>query len=230
MDFNVECIFYEVDNLSPADDPDRYSKTLRLYHRKLWSRKTPSGIMIELDEKLFWNGKRYGSDQIAHQYKTRKECSQYWRQLDLQLRNEAKLLDSQICQFTVFPGYRVDGKPTINQARGIKRLVNDRIDLTLECIKRYYEGNKNNPLVDDLERYIDFFAIFVNFEGYCKFFMFDDLIDETGNVIFLHQFNNFASKPVFNSYDDYRRFIVNQNLFLKARKSRIKKYFDSIAY
>jgi hypothetical protein len=38
----------------------------------------------------------------------------------------------------VFPGNRVDGKLTLNAARGLKRKISDRMDLTLECIRRYY--------------------------------------------------------------------------------------------
>ena len=38
----------------------------------------------------------------------------------------------------VFPGNRVDRKPTINAARGFNRKISDRMDLTLECVRRYY--------------------------------------------------------------------------------------------
>jgi hypothetical protein len=37
----------------------------------------------------------------------------------------------------VFPGNAIDGKWTINQARGCLRKISDRFDLTLECIRRY---------------------------------------------------------------------------------------------
>jgi transglutaminase/protease-like cytokinesis protein 3 len=41
----------------------------------------------------------------------------------------------------VFPGNKIDGKWTINQARGMNKwTIADRMDLTLECIRRFYEG------------------------------------------------------------------------------------------
>ena len=40
----------------------------------------------------------------------------------------------------LFPSNPVDGKHTINQARGMKRdAIGNRFDLTLECIRRYYQ-------------------------------------------------------------------------------------------
>ena len=38
----------------------------------------------------------------------------------------------------VFPGNKIDGKLTINGARGFNRSIADRFDLTLECIRRHY--------------------------------------------------------------------------------------------
>ena len=43
----------------------------------------------------------------------------------------------------VFPGNRIDGKQTINQARGCLRKISDRLDLTLECVRRHYEGQSS---------------------------------------------------------------------------------------
>lgn len=42
----------------------------------------------------------------------------------------------------VFPGNKVDGKMTINGARGFSSKIADRFDLTLECIRRYYDGRQ----------------------------------------------------------------------------------------
>jgi hypothetical protein len=35
----------------------------------------------------------------------------------------------------VFPGNQIDGKMTINQARGCNGNIKDRFDLTVECIR-----------------------------------------------------------------------------------------------
>ena len=70
----------------------------------------------------------------------------------------------------VFPGNRIDGKATINGARGFTRKIADRFDLTLECIRRHYL-NQPSPLDDTLSRYGDFFALFGNFDGYVDHFL-----------------------------------------------------------
>lgn len=46
----------------------------------------------------------------------------------------------------------------------------DRFDLTLECIRRHYLGQRS-PLGETLARYRDFFALFEDFSGYVEFFM-----------------------------------------------------------
>ena len=68
----------------------------------------------------------------------------------------------------VFPSNRVDGKMTINGARGFLRRVADRMDLTLESIRRHYRGEPS-PLGATLARYADFFALFEDFGGYVDF-------------------------------------------------------------
>src|SRR5262245_45252497 len=52
----------------------------------------------------------------------------------------------------LFPGNQIDGKWTINQARGCTKQIGDRFDLTLECIRRHY-SNGDSPLSGVLGRY-----------------------------------------------------------------------------
>jgi hypothetical protein len=59
----------------------------------------------------------------------------------------------------VFPGNKVDNKMTINGARGCHPRIKDRFDLTLECIRRHYSGERS-PLSDTLARHADFFELF----------------------------------------------------------------------
>ena len=40
----------------------------------------------------------------------------------------------------LFPANRVEGKQTINGARGFNRRIADRLDLTVECIRRPLPG------------------------------------------------------------------------------------------
>ena len=59
----------------------------------------------------------------------------------------------------IWPGNLVGGKQTINGARGFNRRIADRLDLTLECVRRHYSGEQS-PLSEVLARYSDFFALF----------------------------------------------------------------------
>jgi hypothetical protein len=81
----------------------------------------------------------------------------------------------------VFPCKTVNGKWTINQARGMHKAIRDRFDLTLEAIRRHYAGEAS-PLADVLARYGDFFALFETFEGYVEFFLLNDLVNNHGEV------------------------------------------------
>lgn len=73
----------------------------------------------------------------------------------------------------------MDGKETFNTARGFHPRIVDRLDLTLECIRRHYTGIPS-PLSGVLARYADFFSVFEDFDGYVEFFFLQDLIDGRG--------------------------------------------------
>ena len=79
--------------------------------------------------------------------------------------------------YLIFPGNRINGLPKINQERGTNKRINDRIDLTLECIRLFY-NNENNPMTDTLIRYKEFFSLFTDFKGYCEFFFLQDIVSQ----------------------------------------------------
>ena len=68
-------------------------------------------------------------------------------------------LASTIGAYIIFPSNMIDNKMTINAARGVNKYIKDRFDLSLLCIKYYYEG-KDNPIADVLKRYSFFFDLF----------------------------------------------------------------------
>jgi hypothetical protein len=121
----------------------------------------------------------------------------------------------------VFPGNRVDGKQTINGARGFTRKIADRLDLTLECIRRHYLG-RPSPLDHVLARYRDFFALFEDFKGYVEFFILQDLVaHDYGAVKFFMPFEDFNTPSVpkdADTYGEYRRLSIE---FIEARNRRI---------
>lgn len=52
---------------------------------------------------------------------------------------------STIGAYIIFPNKKINGLQTINQVRGINKFIDDRFDLTLQCIKLFYE-EKESPL------------------------------------------------------------------------------------
>lgn len=148
-------------------DPDSFSPTLRRYHKLLWSKPLPNGTMFGLRDDVsgayLYHASELGefflgSDAITHSYRYQKR--KQW--LIQQVPQEAQELfkkGSTIGAYILFPNRRIDGKQTINQARGVNSLIDDRFDLTLECIRRYYLGI-DSPLYDTILGYKSFFDLF----------------------------------------------------------------------
>ena len=99
-------------------------------------------------------------------------------------------------------------------------LIDDRFDLTLECIRRYYLGI-DNPLYDTILGYKSYFDLFQDFNGYVHFFLLEDLVDENGNVRFYLPFDGFATPPVFRDVDDYLEYKHHVMKFIRSRNKRI---------
>jgi hypothetical protein len=224
-------ITFNVYSDAKGGDPDSTSPTLRFYHKILWSKKLPNGQYFELTNKkdgtyLYHKSElgefNLGSDAITHSY--RNQTRKQW--LIKQIPNEVnELFDvgSTIGAYTLFPKNKIDNKFTINQARGINSFIDDRFDLTLECIRLYYKGQQS-PLYDTLKRYQDFFNLFETFQGYIDFFLLNDLVDNNENIRFYLPFDNFKTKPTFADVDDY--FVYKKKVmdFIIARNKRIENY------
>lgn len=212
-------------------DPDRKSPTLRSYHKMLWSKKLPNGEIFELTDKksgvyLYHNSRLgeyiLGSDAITNSYRNHK--SKTW--LTQQIQDEVQELfdaGSTIGAYIIFPNNRVDKQLTINQARGVISLIDDRFDLTLECIRLFYEGQQS-PLYDTFKRYKNFFDLFDNFKVYIDFFLLNDLVDENENIKFYLPFDNFKTKPTFADVEEYLTYKKGVMDFIKARNKRIDNY------
>ncbi|RLD04621.1 MAG: hypothetical protein DRI56_10930 [Chloroflexota bacterium] len=218
---------------SNGGDPDSTSPTLRKYHKILWSKPLPNGTFFELRDKkngaYLYHKSEFGefflgSDAITHSYKNHKR--KQW--LTEQIPNEVnELFDtgSTIGAYIIFPNKRIDGKHTINQARGVNSLIDDRFDLTLECIRLFYLGQES-PLYLTLLRYKKFFDLFDDFAGYTHFFLLDDLVDESYNIKFYLPFDGFNTRPTFidvNQYLLYKDGVIN---FIRSRNKRIENYIN----
>lgn len=211
-------------------DPDRYDPTLRGYHQFLWSKPLPDGRPFVLTDV-------WPRGYLHH----RSEAGEFWLASDSVMQTftrwtaveplvqsfaptyikEFRAITSTIGGMMIFPGNTVDGKMTINGARGFHRRIADRMDLTLECVRRHYCG-ETSPLEGTLKRYRDFFALFGDFRGYVEFFLLQDLVTSDDlTVRFFAPFSNFTTPAVPRDVTTYAEFMRTSIAFVEARNLRI---------
>ena len=221
--------------IGPGRDPDACSPTLRRYHKLLWSKALPNGGHFTLSDAS-WGQYLYHrsdlgefrmtSDGIAATFTLRKnpEVRKILAHFADDEHQAFRTKASTIAGFLIFPA-NTPGKQgrTINQDRGCNLRINDRIDLTLECIRRHYLGQPS-PLALTLARYADFFALFGVFSDYVDFFLLNDLVCQNASEVkfFLPlNFDASALPPDANAYRSYRERMLE---FLEARSRRIEAW------
>ena len=161
---NINTSFNVYSDTPEGKDPDSYSPTLRNYHKFLWSKKLPNGLLFKLDETIpmrLHHKSEIGefvlsSDSIAHSYSNIKSTTNIINSIETDEIDYFVSLCSTIGGYIIYPSKRINNQMTINGARGVNRKIRDRFDLTLECIRQHYI-NENNPLTDTLKRYSSFF-------------------------------------------------------------------------
>ena len=211
-------------------DPDSFSPTLRKYHYILWSKCLPNGkyFLLDLDtprllHHKFESGEYFlSSDAITHGYSNVKKMAHIIEQITPEEVQEFDKICSTIGGYIIFPAKRIDNKMTINGARGCNHKIQDRFDLTLECIRRFYK-HQPSPLTEVLVRYSQFFNLFIDFKGYIEFFLLQDLVTEDcSEVLFWHSFDEFAGAALpknVKEYLDYKDNVIN---FVQRRNQRIR--------
>lgn len=135
----------------------------------------------------------------------------------------------RIGAYLLFPAHRVAMKPTINGARGMSIKIGDRMDLTLEAIRRHYLG-EHSPLSETLVRYREFFELFGTFEGYVDFWLLNDLVGDRYSVQFLLPFDDFQRNAPPADAMEYLRLKTRTVRFLKARTARIGRLANVTAW
>jgi hypothetical protein len=216
----------------PRSDPDSKSPTLRRYHKILWSKPLPRGALFTLDDTRrgaylyhrsdlgeFW----LGSDAVMQTFTRWPEMRHITEQLSPAENEEFYALGYTIGGMMVFPGNQIDGRMTINQARGMNKwTIADRMDLTLECVRRFYAGDTSSPLGGTIARYADFFALFDDFRGYTEFFLLQDLVTDDGDAVrFFTEFEDFRASSRPHDLQEYRTFRANSIELIAARNRRI---------
>ena len=218
---------------SGGKDPDSYSPTLKKYHKLLWSKPLPSGKVFTLsdtesDSYLTYISEQekisLSSDSISNSYRDKKALSSIVQDLSKEVE-EFRNLGSTIGGYILFPNKKIDGKMTINGARGFNQKIADRFDLTLECIRLHYLG-MSNPLQDVLSKNTAFFKLFESFAGYVDFFLLQDLVDVNYESIYFFTpiKKMFESSPLPASKEAYLQYMKSSTSFTAKRNERIKAW------
>ena len=225
----VDINFNVYSDTPEGKDPDSFSPTLRNYHKILWSKPLPNNqdFYLDLDfPKLLHHKSTLGefflsSDSIGHTYSRVKKMSHIIDEINHAEIDSFFSICSTIGAYIIFPAKRINNKMTINGARGVNHKIQDRFDLTLECIRRLYK-NQQSPLTDVLERNFNFFKLFSNFEGYVNYFLLQDLVEGDYEAIkFWSNFDNFETAPLPASKEEYISYMNKLLSFVEARNQRI---------
>jgi hypothetical protein len=218
---------------SGGKDPDSHSPTLKKYHKLLWSKPLPSGKIFTLTDtdsssyltySSAQNEISLSSDSISNSYRDKKALSSITSELSKEVE-EFRNIGSTIGGYILFPGKKIDGKMTINGARGFNQKIADRFDLTLECIRLHYAGAQN-PLQEVLTQNSSFFKLFESFAGYVDFFLLQDLVNPDYELIyFLPPIKQvFESSPLPESKVEYMQYMQSSTSFTLKRNERIKQW------
>jgi hypothetical protein len=226
----IDTAFDVYSDTPPGRDPDSRSATLRSFHQRLWSKPLPDGGRFQLSadhpgpylRSVSQHGEvDLSSDSLGHTYQTFRAMAPIVAQIPAAELAAFFAICSTIGAYVVFPSRRIDGKPTINGARGMHPRIKDRFDLTLECIRLHYL-DQDSPLGSTMARYHAFFRLFGDFKGYVEFFLFQDLVSESRDrVNFFLPFSDFQTPALPAAPDAYRCYAKALSRFIRARNARI---------
>ena len=236
IDFQVTTNFTDdVDGFIDGGDldPDICSRKLQEYHQFLWSKELPNHSLLSLKigncnyDYLHWNGIRFGSDSIINTYWNSYKLSWLIEQVKQEISKtedinkfRSKYLQESytIGGSIIFPKH----KCSINQCRGMYSKIKDRFDLTLECIRRYY-NKETSPLVNVLISDANYFDLFIDFKGFVDFFYLQDLVsNDYKKINFFLPFDNFTRNPLPKNIEEWFKLHNAQIDFLRLRNKRIE--------
>lgn len=213
-------------------DSDRFSPTLQEYHRALWSKPLPNQKLFELT-KVSKNqlhhisalGEFYlSSDWGAITLSGRQQVKKYIHEVDQEVIQKSQRLVITIGARIIWPANRIAGASTINGAKGMNYFIADRLDLTIECIRRYYL-KQESPLYVTLQKYDNFFQLFDGFKGYIDFFLLQDYVtDDYQSVKIAPPHNNFSASPIPTSSKEYLLYLDFTCNKIQQRNKRISRW------
>ena len=237
---------YLLDTTPPGTDADSNSPRLKADHQLLWKKELCEGQLFKLAVSEIPKVRRknylifeqtpdksitFGSDAITNSY-TR------WGKPNALAQAKAELSDEQKRRY-LNPPYTIGSAmiwpvrgihlPTLNTARGLRKSIADRMDLTLECIRRHYAKEPGSALADVTTNYGDFFELFCTFEKFVEFFHFQDLVTPEGKIDFFldeDEDNAFTRSGVPATKDEYIRIQEASLKFIKLRGNRMADWVE----
>lgn len=248
---------YKMDTPSASQrDPDSHSKLLRWDHEMLWTKELRPGVLFapkvttRKSEYLIFtdaNNDRhcYGSDAITSSYTGRSSTRSLADAL-ASLRADQKFAylnpPYTIGSAMIWP-VRAKDQPSLNQARGFGpsgRLIADRMDLTLECIRRHYKGESENAPAGAFKdgyaaffavitAYRDFFELFgqgeQGFKKFVDFFHFQDLVTPDYKAVrFYLPCDNFERSGLPATREEYVTYRNATLEFIVGRRRRMAEW------
>lgn len=217
-------------------DPDAVSPMLQRYHQILWSKELPCGDKMELQPctlkfrdggyslALQWKGFTFTSDSISvgHRYKRMEKILETFKK-------SVPDYKAYVEDF-VHKSYTIGGMmiwpcrtESINQSKGCTSEISDRMDRTLECIRRFYL-DENSPIRECLEKDRSFFELFVDFKGFVDYFFFQDLVtDDYKSVKMMIGSSDLSTPALAQSVEEYNLWLERQLDFVQRRNRRIQK-------
>ena len=218
---------------------------MREQHRLLWSRPLANGREFELTDRSPSGYLRLNADGVsmdlssdsviptyASYGRTQAVAARAGIEADLLQKFEA--LSGSIGGMMLFPGFRVDGKASINQDRGTTHAIGDRLDLTLECVRRHYLTRSGgllgltSPLAETLLRYSTFFDFFGDFDEYVDHFLLQDLVVD-GEVQFFLPLEDFERSGLPMDSAEYDEYMRRTSAFVHQRNARMRALVPAIA-
>jgi len=219
---------------SKRGDPDADSLKLYEAQKTLWNKTLPSGKFFDFEIISDKFGRFLMKNKLTMNLSSDRMCPHFigkyrgkfddW--LSQTQEEEFQYNVRTIGGHIVFPAHRKGGF-TINQARGVNRQICDRFDLTIECIKRFYESEES-PLSKAIERYDDFFALFESFKGYVEFFHLQDFLTKDREVNFALPFDDFKRSPLPLNIEEYYSYKKHTLGIIEKRNYRILKITEKM--
>ena len=230
---NIDTTLNFQSKMAPNKDADKYSGVLQDYHKLLWSKKLPNGEVFKLQKLNTDCLLLYENQQDSISLSSDRAVATFtrWKRLQHVVSTipQAELayfnnLTETIGGIIIWPSTKVTGKNTINAERGFNKKICDRLDLTIECIRLYY-NNEESPLYETFTRYKNFFDLFVDFQGYVDFFLFQDFVNNDYSATNIAiPFDNFESSPVPSNKAEYISYMNHTIELVKARNKRVENF------